>query len=450
MNLPRPLLSLLLALPLLAQAPPAAGMVEASYLALPIRVDLNPLLVQMEAQVPLSPPKIETWAEIKGKPRAYFRFNLIREPLLVRMKDAQVSLLVTANYGMDVGVRTLGQHYTVVGSCGRSPEAPRRVLLELRTTLGLRPDWGVELSQTAFEVRPLSTCEITFLGFDITSQVAAGMHENLAEGTATLARLVRESALARQKAQEAWTLLSQPIELGRDLYLLFQPRRIRLAPLATQGRVLVITPEIETQPRLVMGAKPLVPAAALPALEPNASPRSGFRLKVEADLSYAHASRQLAAELVGRTFDTDRGRFGITSVRVWGDQGRAFMDVGLEGRVTGKVTLSGRPVRDPLTHDLRFEDLDFTLESRSWLTRMGDWIYHSSLRKVLTEKAHFLLDQQFQGLRESVQAGLNRSLAPNLRLSGQLRELRMGEVGTGPEGFLSSAYLEGEVQLELK
>ncbi|MCX6546795.1 MAG: DUF4403 family protein, partial [Acidobacteria bacterium] len=359
MNLPRPLLSLLLALPLLAQAPPAAGVVEASYLALPIRVDLNPLLAQMEAQVPLSPPKIETWAEIKGKPRAYFRFNLIREPLLVRMKDAQVSLLVTANYGMDVGVRTLGQHYTVVGSCGRSPEAPRRVLLELRTTLGLRPDWGVELSQTAFEVRPLSACEITFLGFDITSQVAAGMHENLAEGTATLARLVRESALARQKAQEAWTLLSQPIELGRDLYLLFQPRRIRLAPLATQGRVLVITPEIETQPRLVMGAKPLVPAAALPALEPNASPRSGFRLKVEADLSYAHASRQLAAELVGRTFDTDRGRFGITSVRVWGDQGRAFMDVGLEGRVTGKVTLSGRPVRDPLTHDLRFEDLDF-------------------------------------------------------------------------------------------
>jgi len=154
--------------------------------------------------------------------------------------------------------------------------------------------------------------------------------------------------------------------------------------------------------------------------------------------------------VVGRTFETDKGRFAITSARVWGDQGRALLEVGLKGRITGKVTLSGRPVPDPETSSLRLADLDFTLESRSWLTRMGDWIYHSNLRKLLTEKASFLTDQQFQGLREQLQSGLNRQLAPNLWLSGSLKSFRVAAVITGPEGFRTQATLEGEVQVDMK
>ncbi|HJV48976.1 MAG TPA: DUF4403 family protein [Geothrix sp.] len=439
------------ALPLLGQAPSAfVEELEPSTLSLPIRVDLAPLLKQVEAQVPLSPPNIETWAEIKGKPRAYFRFNLIREPLSVHVKGAQVSVRVVANFGMDVGLRTLGNHYTVMGSCGRSPEPPRRVVLDLNTSLGLLPGWGVELRQTAFEVTPLNTCEVTFLGFDITDQVTAGMKENLRAGADTLAKLVRENALARQKAQEAWAQFSQPIELGKDLYLVFQPRRIRLAPLSTQGRTLVITPEIEAQPRLVLGTRPLAEATPLPDLELNATPRPGFRLRVEADLAYAHASEQLTAQVVGKVFDTAKGRFEITSARVWGDQGKALLEIGLKGRITGKVTLSGKPLSDPATSSLRLADLDFTLDSQSWLARMGDWIYHSDLRKLITDKAHFLMDQQFQGLRDMVQAGLNRQLAPNLKLSGSLKAFRVAAVTTGLEGFKSQAYLEGEVQVDMK
>jgi hypothetical protein len=423
---------------------------EPSLLALPIRVDLAPLLKQVEAQVPLSPPNIETWADIKGKPRASFRFNLIREPLSVRVKDDQVTVRVVANFGMDVGLKTLGSHVAVMGSCGRSPEPPRRMLLELKSGIRPLPGWGVELRQPSFEVTPLNSCEITFLGFDITDQVAAGMKENLAAGADLLARLVRESALARQKAQEAWLQFSQPIELRPDLYLLFQPRRVRLAPLATEGRTLILTPEIEIQPRLVLGAKPEVAPAPLPDLELNASPRPGFHLRVEADLSYAHASRQLAAEVVGRTFDTDKGRFEITSAQVRGDRGKAILDIGLKGRITGKVSLSGRPLSDPATSSLRLAELDFTLDSQSWLARMGDWLYHSDLQKLLTEKVHFLMDQQFQGLREQVQASLNRPLAPNLQLSGTLTSFRVAAVTTGLDGFKSQAYLDGEVRVDMK
>jgi hypothetical protein len=439
---------------LAAQPPPTPAPAEEvaspSTLALPIRVDLTPLLARVESQVPISPPVVETWAEIKGKPRTYFRFNLIREPLSIAIRGSQVSVRTVVNYGMDVGLRTIGEHYTVMGSCGRAPEPPRRAFLELKTGVSVLPNWKIDLQQAAFDVSPLNTCAITFLGYDITGQVTAGMKEQLAAGTDTLARLVRESALARQKAEEAWALFSQPIELRKDLYLLFQPRHIRLAPVTTQGRTLIITPEIEAQPRLVLGSKPETVASPLPDLELNASPRPGFHLRVETVVSYVHATTQLAAEVVGKVFDTPKGHFEITSARIWGDHDRAILEIGLKGRINGKVTLTGKPVPDPVTNALRLEGLDFTLDSRSWLAHMGDWIYHAELQKLLAEKARFLMDQQFQGLRETVQAGLNRPLAANLQLSGTLKALRVGPVTTGPEGFLSQAELEGEVQVDIK
>ena len=76
--------------------------------------------------------------------------------------------------------------------------------------------------------------------------------------------------------------------------------------------------------------------------------------------------------------------------------------------------------------------------------------YPLTLQKLLVEKAHFLMDQQFQGLREAVQAGLNRPLAPNLMLSGSLKAFKVAALTTGPESFKSQAYLEGEVQVDMK
>lgn len=449
----RAVLLLPLALPLAAQAPPVSAFVEeleASTLAIPIRVELGPLFKQVNVQVPLSPPNVETWAEIKGKPLTYYRFNMIREPLILRVRGPQVSVYVVGNYGMDMGVRTLGNHYSVLGSCGRAPEAPRRVAIELNTEIGILPTWGVELRNTAFEVTPLSTCEVTFLGLDITDQVAAGMKENITAGAELLTRLVRENALVRQKAQEAWAQFSQPIEIQPDLYLLLQPERIRLAPLVTQGRTLIITPEIEARPLLVLGERPTVVPRPLPDLEVNAAPKPGFRVRVEANLSYTHASQQMAAQVVGKTFETEKGRFEVTSATVQGEGGRALVDIGLKGRITGKVRLSGKPLLDPKTNALRLADLDFVLESQSLMAKLGDWLYHSDLRRLLTEQAHFLMDQQFQSLREMVQAALNRPLAPNLKLSGTLRDLKVATVTTGPTGFISQAYLEGEMQVEMK
>ena len=447
----RPLAALLFSIvPLTAQTPAAVEAAESSTLALPIRVNLAPLLRQLEQRVPLSPPRSEQWAELKGKPRTYFRYNLVREPLQVTVKDDQVAVQVMTHYGVDVGVRALGERIKVVGSCGRRSEGPRQARFELRTAFAIRPDWTVELRQTSYEVTPLNPCAITFVDYDITGIVTGAMKDKIAGVSGLLADMVRKNALVRQKAEQAWSLLAQPIQLQKDLYLTFQPRRFRLAPLKTAGQTLILIPEIEVQPRVVLGARPQPSPTPLPNLEPGASTAHGFRISLDTHLSYVHASQQLADALVGRVISTDKGKIEITSARLWSEEGLVLLEVGLKGRVKGKVTLAGHPRIDPETNSVRFEDLDFTLKSQDWLARMGDWIYHSDLKKVISDKASFAQDQRYKGLRAAVQAGLNRKLSPSVQLRGHLTSLKVESLTPGAEGFDTRASLEGVVRLDIK
>ncbi len=449
-----------LALPLAAQvpAPPTpvpAGPLQAvpagtpSFLALPLKVDVGSLLPQLEALVPRTPPVVEQWAEITGKPRTYFRCNLYREPLRFRFRDQRVVVSVVVNFGMDVGVRTVGQHFTVMGSCGRAPEAPRRALIEVDTSWVITPDWRLELREPQATVTPLNSCQITFLGFDITADVTAGMQAQVKAAIGQLDELLRTSDLLRKRAQEAWNLASEPLEVRKDAWLLLRPEKLRLGPVRGQGLGVVATPELQARPLLVVGPKPSSEAHALPDLEAAAEIPPGFHIRAEAELEYGAASRQLQEALLGKRFDTERGALEVRSVAVSGREGKALLTLQVAGALEATLTFLGRPV---ISEEglVKLADLDFSVESAGWLTRSAAWLFKSKIRRTLQERSTLLIGQQFQELTGLAHQQLNRALAPGLELKGQLKELKLESVLAGPSAFRLVARLEGEAGIELR
>ena len=453
-------LSWILAAPLAAQSPlpptplPAGPLQavpagEVSVLALPLRVDLANLLPQLEAMVPHTPPVVEQWTEIAGKPRTYFRCNLYREPLRIRFKDQRVVVSVVVNFGMDVGVRTVGQHYTVMGSCGRAPEAPRRALIDFETSWVVTPDWRLELREPQAKVTPLNTCQVTFLGIDITEEVTSGMQAQVKAAIGQLDELLRKNDLLRKKAAEAWTQAAEPLELRKDAWLLLRPERLRLGPVRGQGLNVEVTPEVQSRPLLVVGPRPDPSPRALPDLEAAGDVAPGFRIRAEAELEYAAASRQLHEALVGKRFDTERGALEVKQASLSGRDGKALLTLQVAGAVDATLTFLGRPI---VTEDglVRLADLDFTLESAGWLTRSAAWLFKSKIRRTLQEKSTLLIGQQFQELTALAHQQLNRELAPGLALEGSLRELHLESVLAGPSAFRLVARLEGQVAVRYR
>lgn len=447
-------LALTLALPLAAQsvvpAPPTVlqpvVVGEISTLALPMRVELGAYLPQVEALAPRTPPVVEQWTEIPGKPRTYFRCNLYREPLAFRFRDQRVAVTTVVNFGMDVGVRTVGQHTTVVGSCGRAPEAPRRAMIEVDTQWALRPDWRLELRDPIATATALNACQITFLGIDITDDVTQGMQGQVKTAVGQLDDLVRKNDLLRQRAQEAWAMAAQPFELRKDVWLVLRPEKLRMGPIRTEGQTLFVTPELQARPLIVVGPRPVVEARALPDLEAADQILPGFRVRAEAELDYASATMQLTEALGGKTFDTEKGPLTVNTAAITGAQGKALLELDVKGVVTGILTLQGRPV---ITEEglVKLEDLDFSLANSGWITQSAAWLFKSKIRRLIQEKSTVLIGQQFKDLMALAHQQLNRSLAPGLEMKGQLKEVRLESILASPTAFRVVARIEGEAEV---
>lgn len=446
----RLLLSWILWGPAPAQDPAAPE--AASRITLPIQVHLDPIFRDAERGAPRVPPGVETWTPLPDSPGGplQYRFNLYRDPLDIDLQGRRLTVQATVHYWLQVGLGA-GTYVKPLVSCGLGREGLRQARLGVEAEFALRPDWSLELKVRLQEPRGLNPCQVSALQYDLTPRVLAGMKDTLLRTARDIEAQVAASAMLREKAGALWRQLQEPLELSEGIWLLLNPERLRMGPWATRGRQLLLVPEVQAQPVVILGPRPDSFPRPLPPLEPSTSPlEPGFRVKLEGILPFEHASAQLRRQVVGRRIETPKGTVEIQDAAVRGEGARALLEITLTGGVKGKLTLAGRPVFHAATGTLRIADLDYTLECRNWITRFGAWILHSSLRKTLAEKADWILDQGFQDLRALVQAGLNRSLGPGLDLKGHLDALRLDPPTVEEDRFAVAAYLEGVATVEVR
>ena len=69
------------------------------------------------------------------------------------------------------------------------------------------------------------------------------------KSTLAMEQQLRDSSLLRQKVENAWLQAQQPVELSPGVFLLMHPEKVRLPPLRSNGKELLITPEIQVPPQ---------------------------------------------------------------------------------------------------------------------------------------------------------------------------------------------------------
>jgi len=446
----RKLLLSLVALPLLPNPlPPDA---PPSFIAAPMVVDLAPMFATAERITPKVPPGVESWNNLPGPAigGAAFRYNLYRDPLAIALNGNRVQVNTTVNYWMQVGLRMKGW-IKGVASCGMAPESYRRARLGLQAELGLTPDFHMALKITPDEPQKLDPCQLTAVGYDITDKVLASMKDSILKAAQGMEHQLRDSPLLRQKVENAWLQAQQPVELRPGVHLLLNPERMRLAPLHSEGTVLTITPEIQVRPTLTLGELPAPAYRPLPPLDLTPTPiQPGFQLRVATELGFEQATAQLSKQLVGQPFKTDKGTFEVQSVALRGHDGNLLMELGIKGRINGKITLAGKPRFDPASGTLKLDGLDYTVESSSWMTKLGLWLYHASLLKTLNDKSSLFLDKSFQDLRGQAQTGINRELGPGLNMTGTINSFSLDQIQVLDDRLSLVAVLEGQLQIALK
>jgi hypothetical protein len=417
-----------------------------------MRVDLETLLAAAELAVPKMGPAMESWLPLPAgkQPGMHLRFGLYRDALSVRMNGPKLSVRTLAHYWAEVGFQAPGKAVKSMGVCGQGKEGRRQVILGTEAEVAFTPDWDLDVRTSVLPALAVNPCRFTSLDSDLTPQVVKGMEEELTKAGSALRSHLGTAARLRQRAEGAWDLLAQPLELAPGIHLSMNPERVRLAPLRTDGNVLVVVPGISARPRVTFGPAPRTHPDTLPPLDVGAGLHSpGFRIQLVADLPFDEATSQIARQLVGKDLRTEKGRQVITGARVRGDADGATIEVDLKGRVKGRLTLTGRPAVTVANSSLHLQGLDYTPASRSWIAKNGEWLVRSSLRELIQEHANFLMAQSLREAGEQVNRHLNRTLPSGLRLSGKPGAMVPNQPKVLADRFQVIATLEGELEATL-
>jgi hypothetical protein len=279
---------------------------EISTFVIPIRMNLAPLVPQVESQVP---PAVRGAVRERGIDVAW---DVIRDPIRI---DA---------IGQGIHVSS-AVHYTLEACRGRFPcvscgmNEPRRAAeIKLQTAFSWTPDWRLQSSTRVLPVHYRTPCTITWFDIDVTRRfVAPVVERELAKIASAIDRQTPQLADARPYAETIWRALQTPFEVAPRTWLVIEPEAAALTPVGGSGNLVATTLNLRTTTRMHVGerptatARPLAPLSAAPAeLAPS------IRVPLDIRLPYSEATRLAAAHFAGKTFRVNGRNLTVRSLVV--------------------------------------------------------------------------------------------------------------------------------------
>ena len=393
-----------------------------STLSMPVTYDLTPIIDVLERRVPRVYGSLEDRKDVPSNRRAKAAFELRRSPFQAELDGdvARVSSIVRYRGRAWYDPPLLPE---VSASCGTGDgEDSPRAVIALSARLTLDDDWTLRGRARLDRVAPYSEtdrdrCRITPLRIDVTDRVIDAANglltDNLPQVDAALARID-----LRSRFEQWWTLLSDPIELAEDVWLVIDPQGVRRGPTRGEGQTLIASVGLSARPRIVLGERPQSLAQPLPPLD-SASVEHGLHIQASGIAEYRAANRRLNEILGGRVLERDGRRLRIRKLRGYGiGGGKMAFEVTFDGTARGRVFLVGTPAYQADSGFVHVPDLDFDVSTSNALVSGVDWIAHQGLAQLLRERAQWTVDDITSLAEDQLRRGLNRRLSDQVHLSG--------------------------------
>lgn len=427
-----------------------APVLPASALAVPVRVDIAPLIRELEAVVPGSYGDLENRLAT-GNDRVEVAIELQREPFAAAMNGGVAEVTTTVHY------RVRGWYDppilpAISGSCGTDEgELLPRLSVTIEAPVTLTPDWRLSTQTRVARIAAASDterdrCEMTFLGLDMTDRVAEGARSFL-EGRAEWVDSTAATANLRASFESWWGELLKPISLDDQVWLVLDPSGLTRGPIVGSGDVIEVPVTLSASPRIVLGPRPDSIQRPLPPLESGAV-EPGLDILVEGRADYATAGERLTTELAGTVLERVGRSVEIESVELFGiGGGQIALEVEINGDVEGRLYLVGEPVYDPASDQISVPDLAFDIATSDLIVSGASWLADHGIEDFMRRRAHWTMAPVAEWAAEQLRKGLNRPLANGVSIEGSVDHIRILAIQAGSDAF--RVYVSGDAEATL-
>jgi hypothetical protein len=371
------------------------------------------------------------------------QYGYARDPLQLSAAGDKFFINTKLRYRARIGVPGAG-----IASCGFAPEAMRRAVLSMNTTLYWRRDWSIASRATQFSATLQDECRVTALQIDATGALRSVVDGQLKTFAAQVDSAMPTAADLRPLADSIWKsfLEPSPLDTLNTLWLELNPEAIRVVPLNGVGASFRTAIVVYARPRVIAGAKPPPINRPLPILSLGTSP-SGFAVPVQVELPFDEVNRRATELLVAETAQTSV-HVEKVNVEANGDSVRIGLEV--NGALRGRMTLAGRLRWDVAAREILLENLDWSLETRGMMSRMKATLAAPLIGRAIrkaTGGGRVQLGAQLDSVRTQMMQLLNRTVSPGVILGGSITRFDVESVTTNERAFIVRAKLEGQANV---
>ncbi|NUO03536.1 MAG: DUF4403 family protein, partial [Saprospiraceae bacterium] len=325
--------------------------------------------------------------------------------------------------------------------------------LNFKTNFDIRSDWSVETRTDIEGYEWLEKPKMRVVGVNLPIGFIADMilKNSKDKLTRSIDKLAKDNLDLRKMVEEAWKRFFDPVLVAPEYntWLTLNPESIGMTPLSTLNNELVSTIVVESMPKVKIGDRPDAALfRTLPPLRYVEKAQEDFVVHLKADVSFREAERIAQTALVGESFSQGKRAVKIEDIKLYGQGNNLVVTTKLSGSYEGNVYLIGKPVYNLKTNKVDLDNLDFSLETKSFLVKSGAWILKSTLRKKLQENLDFLLDYNMKGIQDQLQQQLTHfALSSGAYLNGQLQQLNIENVYLTQDAIIVDLGLQGRVNV---
>lgn len=217
----------------------------------------------------------------------------------------------------------------------------------------------------------------------------------------------------KRLVEQTWEAYSEPLRLQSgpmEMYLETRPERIRVSEKFTPDQTLELAIGLEGEVLSFSNPVSGRDKAPLPQVEPYISGQSGADITLPLIVSYDWMNTYLNRELVGQEFKVDNRTVLIPhgfTTQPYGT--RALVKMGFTAKRTrkkdlrGELYLVGKPVFVEETEEIRFEEIDFDLNTQHFLANSANWLKRGQILSAIQKRAVFPLGEYLAEARSELQ-----------------------------------------------
>lgn len=330
------------------------------------------------------------------------------------------------------------------------------IAVEMKTLFDIAQDWNLS---TETEIVGHEWLEQPKLKMGVVSLPVGTVANILLRNfkstiTETIDEQIKENFQMSNLIKEAWENAFQPVLVAPDYntWLMINPEAIGMTPIKAQDGTISTTISIQSRPRLKIGEKPSVNKAStvLPPFQYVRETKEDFEIQIGAEISYKEAERLVKENMVGERFDYGKRHIVVEDIELYGQGNKLVVNTKLSGTYEGSIYMTGKPEYNPRNNTIDIKKLKYTVDSRNFLLRSAAWLLKGKFKNSLEENLNFYLDYNLSEIKEQIREQLKGySVADNVVLKGDLRELNLSNAYLSPDAIQVSLQLDGQVEIQM-